>query len=125
MANTQYVACTIMAKDKEGRYAFLVKKEGSDHSMPVVSFDHNKTGLACITNRLKYVLTFDVSKLELTELTNAVVNEERIPLFLFAHHNEEGDELEHLIKNDKFTWKYADSLPQILKGWNFTGVPQF
>jgi len=124
MTEKHYVACTIMAKDEEGRYAFLVKQEGEEFSLPVTNIKDNKTGLARTINGLKDVLTFDVSKLELSELTNAVVKEERIPLFVFTFPNEK-DDLDSFLKTDTFSWQYSETLYRTLEDWHFTGVPQF
>lgn len=125
MTGRHYVACTVMAKDEKGRIAFLVKKKEDGFILPTSRIEHNKTGMACIIENLKEVLTFNVSNLELSELTNAVVKEESIPLFVFTYSNEETKPLQDLLKKEEFSWQYSETLYHTLEDWQFTGVPQF
>ena len=53
IAKNHYVACTVLVKDEEDRYVFLVKKEEEGFSFPATEVLPKKTGLACIIDRMK------------------------------------------------------------------------
>ncbi|MER2064274.1 MAG: hypothetical protein ABS873_06450, partial [Alkalibacterium sp.] len=60
-----YVASTILVKDEEGRFVFLVKEEKDGYSFPASIVEPGKTGLACVINRMKEIVDIDIEKLEL------------------------------------------------------------
>lgn len=126
MIEKRWVAGTIMAKGPEGKYVFLVKEEAELHSFPTTEISDAKTGLACIIDQLKLILPIDASDLNLYELTNAVVNDNRIPLFVFELYNEEIDH-SLLTENNKhsLSWLHSDDLTKTLEKWEISGVPQF
>ncbi|SFC21212.1 hypothetical protein SAMN04488102_1043 [Alkalibacterium subtropicum] len=121
-----YVASTILVKDEEGRYVFLVKEEKDGYSFPASVVEPKKTGLACVINRLKEIVDIDIEKLELTELTNAIVNDNRIPLFVFIY---EDDTLSSpgdlLIEDNGLSWVHSENIVSTLEEWKISGVPQF
>ncbi|MER2173861.1 MAG: hypothetical protein ABS911_04205 [Carnobacterium sp.] len=126
MTEKRWVAGTIMAKGPEGKYVFLVKVEAEVHSFPTTEISDVKTGLATILEALKTILPIKATDLNLYELTNAVVNDNRIPLFVFELYDEEADYrllTEH--GNNSLTWLHSDDLTKTLEKWEISGVPQF
>lgn len=120
-----YVACTILAQDKDGRYVFLVKKEEDGFSFPATVAEPKKTGLACVINRLKEIVHLDIEKLELSELTNAIVDNHRIPLFVFSYDNMDILPHELLPEDSELSWAHSENVVSTLEQWKISGVPQF
>jgi len=121
-----YVASTILVKDSDGRYVFLVKKEEDGFSFPATLVEPRKTGLACVINRLKEIVDIEIEKLELTELTNAIVNDDRIPLFVFIYEDDNlSSPYDLLIEDSELSWVHSDNIVSTLEQWKISGVPQF
>ncbi|MER2226841.1 MAG: hypothetical protein ABS916_07295 [Carnobacterium sp.] len=126
MTEKRWVAGTIMAKGPEGKYVFLVKAEAEVHSFPTTEISDVKTGLATILEALKIILPIKATDLNLYELTNAVVNDNRIPLFVFELYDEEADyRLLTESGDNSLTWLHSDELTKTLENWEISGVPQF
>ena len=124
--DNNYVASTILVKDPKGRYVFLVRKEEDGYSFPASQVEPNKTGLACVINRLKELVDIEIEKLELNELTNAVVDDNRIPLFVFVYEDEELSSPEELlIEGSGLSWVHSENIVSTLEQWKISGVPQF
>ncbi|WP_423189756.1 NUDIX hydrolase [Alkalibacterium sp. f15] len=124
--DNHHVASTILVKDSDGRYVFLVKKEENGYSFPATRIEPKKTGLACMISRLKELVNIEIEKLELNELTNAIVNDNRVPLFVFIYEDENilsPDEL--LIEDSGLSWVHSDNIMSTLEEWKISGVPQF
>ena len=121
-----YVASTILVKDTDGRYVFLVKKEEDGFSFPATLVEPRKTGLACVISRLKEIVDIEIEKLELTELTNAIVNDDRIPLFVFIYEDDTlSSPYDLLIEDSELSWVHSDNIVSTLEQWKISGVPQF
>lgn len=121
-----HVACTVLVKDEEGRYVFLVKREEEGFSFLATEVEHRKTGLACVLNRLKEMIKMDIEKLELNELTNAVVDNKSIPLFVFIYENNALDTPNDLLpKDSELSWVHSENIINTLEQWEISGVPQF
>lgn len=126
MTDKRWVAGTIMAKGPEGKYVFLVKVEAEMHSFPTTEISDVKTGLATILEALKTILPIKATDLNLYELTNAVVNDNRIPLFVFELYDEEADyRLLTESGDNSLIWLHSDELTKTLEKWEISGVPQF
>ncbi|MBT2731973.1 hypothetical protein [Carnobacterium sp. ISL-102] len=126
MTEKRWVAGTIMAKDPEGKYVFLVKKETDMDFFTATEINSAKTGLASIIDKLKTILPIEASDLKLYELTNAIVNDDRIPLFVFEFLNEEVNYRLLTENNDSsLFWLDSDELTKTLERWEISGVPQF
>lgn len=129
MIEKQWVAGTVMALDKDGKSVFLVANQSGkadDFSFPATKLSKDRTGLASILEDLKEKLTIEVSSLNLFELTNAVVDDMRIPLFIFEM-PKEMENLEMLLKpsESNLSWQHTSALRDALKTWEISGVPQF
>lgn len=126
IAENHYVACTVMVNDENGRPVFLVRKETEGYSFPATTVEPKKTGLACVIERIKETLDIDVTHLELNELTNAVVEEHRVPLFVFSYLDEKVQNPMQLLPADSsLSWLHSENLTQTLEEWQISGVPQF
>lgn len=125
MMEKHCVACTVMAKDEEGDFVFLVENHSKGFGFLRTAIGENKTGLASIIEKVKEELTIDVSELELYELTNAVVEKSRIPLFVFSCRNEGINFNDVLIEGSNLSWQYSESLSPTFEKWQISGVPQF
>lgn len=126
MTEKSWVAGTIMAKKPDGKYVFLVKKEIEMNFFTATEINSTKTGLACIIDKLKTILPIEASDLKLYELTNAIVNDNRIPLFVFEFLNEEANHRMLNETNDSsLFWLDSDELTKTLERWEISGVPQF
>ena len=119
------VACTIMAKDTDGDYVFLVEDEPEGFSFIKTVQGQDKTGLASIIGKVKTELAIDFSELELYELTNAVVANQRIPLFVFSCRDEEMHFEEVLNGRSNLKWRRSRELAETFESWKIAGVPQF
>lgn len=116
-----YIACTVFIEDSDGKIKFLVQREENKYSFPATLSTTKSTALACVINQVKDLLDINVEYLSLSELTNAVVHENRIPLYVF-HYEEPKDE--EIIKNtDKFTWAPYSELKSTFNEWHIAGVP--
>lgn len=126
MTEKQWVAGTIMTHGPEDKYVFLVNKENKKNSFPVTQILEKKTGLACILAEFKKLLAIDIQQLNLFELTNALVEGENIPLFVFEVANKE-TEINKILKKDSdyLSFVQSDALTETLTEWKITGVPQF
>lgn len=126
MKENHYVACTIMVKDEEGRYVFLVSKENDGYAFLATNIKPEQTGLASVIERLKEIASFRMDYLELNELTNAIVKETSIPLFVFLY---EGDEVTNpddlLLGKEDLSWVHSENIVSTLEQWKISGVPQF
>ncbi|MDZ7834308.1 MAG: hypothetical protein U5K84_02290 [Alkalibacterium sp.] len=77
-------------------------------------------------NRLKEIVDIEIEKLELTELTNAIVNDDRIPLFVFMYEDETlSSPYDLLIEDSELSWVHSDNIVSTLEQWKISGVPQF
>lgn len=126
MTEVQLVAGTVMAQAFNGKYVFLVKNQEESYKLPMTSISDNKTGLACMIEELKTILDIEGSSLDLYELTNSVVNDTRVPLFVFAL-NKKFTELNELLKENSthYAWMPSDTLIETLGNMDISGVPIF
>ncbi|MFL2099679.1 hypothetical protein [Desemzia sp. FAM 24101] len=126
MTEAQMVAGTVMAQAFNGKYVFLVKNQEESYELPTTPICDNKTGLACMIDELKTILDIEGSALDLCELTNSVVNDSRIPLFVFAL-NKKFTELNELLKENSthYAWMPSDTLIETLEDMDISGVPIF
>lgn len=125
MAEKQSVACTVMARDTDGDYVFLVEDHPKGFSFLNTVIRHDQTGLASIIEKIKKELAINVADLELFDLTNAVVEQIRIPLFVFSCRDESLHYSQVLADDSPLTWQHSRSLTDTLKKWEISGVPQF
>lgn len=123
--NNPCLAYTIITKRSDGKLMFLVEEKESNFTFPITAYDDSCTGLASVIEEIKKVLQLDIIELELSELINTVINDQRIPLFVF-NYTEEGKKLEDLIMPEsELCWQVSDSLSKTLNKYELSGVPSF
>ncbi|MCC5889247.1 MAG: hypothetical protein JJU01_01675 [Alkalibacterium sp.] len=126
MRENHYVACTIMVKDNDGRYVFLVSEENDGYAFLATQIKPERTGLASVIDRLKEVASLKIENLELNELTNAVVNDNSIPLFVFLYEDKESTNPDALLLDETdLSWVHSENIISTLEQWKISGVPQF
>lgn len=120
-----YIAYTVMAKRADGKLMFLVENEKNEVIFPVTVNKDSNTGLACVIKLIKDKLNIDIDRLELEELTNAIIQKQRVPLFVFKYDNEH-EQLEKLLPtNSTYEWQVSDNFTDTLQKYEITGVPLF
>jgi len=123
-----YIACTIMMRSLEDRAKFLVYQEEESCSFPTTTVKTDKTALASAITRLKELVSLDVEDLDLVELTNAVVHENHVPLYVFTCEESDIENKDIMVKNeenhDNFRWVYYNELVTAFDEWKIEGVPQ-
>lgn len=127
MNKKHLVAGTVMAQAYNGKYVFLVKSNEDSYELPMAPISNDKTGMACIIDELKNILNVDGSTIDLYELTNSVVKDSRVPLFVFTL-NKQFTELNELFKKEhagSYDWMPSEALTKALENMDISGVPIF
>ncbi|SFH86987.1 hypothetical protein [Pisciglobus halotolerans] len=126
MTEEQWVAGTVLAKGKDGKYLFLVEDNQSQYSLPWTTICNDKTGLACIIEELKRILKVEATALNLYDLSNAVIKGYRVPLFVFTLEDEKVNaEQSFGVGDEQFSWEPSTVLIQTLGNVEISGVPHF
>lgn len=125
VGDQSFIAYTIMVQRTDGKWIFLVKHEESDFIFPGTKNDDKHTGLATIIQEMKKRLNLNFDKVELAELTNAVIGEHRIPLFVFKYNCGTEDPADLLLPNTNLTWQVSDNFKETIQKYEISGVPLF
>lgn len=120
-----YIAFTVMTNRADGKPMFLVEHEQTDFIFPFAKYNKEITGLACAIEVVKEKLNIDFNCLELAELTNAVIKDQRIPFFVFKYHCESKNIDELISANTKLEWQASDNFKDTLQQYEISGVPLF
>lgn len=120
-----YLGYTIISKRTDGKLMFLVNQEQEDFIFPTTCHEETYTGLAAIIDVIKETLNLKMNQLELIELTNAVVKERHLPLFVFDYDNHATEVSELLLPDSKLEWRPSDDLTDTLKEFEIAGAPYF
>jgi hypothetical protein len=119
------VAYTVITKREDGKLMFLVEKNKTDFVFPLTSYEKFGTGLASVLEEIKVALNLNIDQLELAELINTIIEEQRIPLFVF-NYQDETIELEKLVApSSELQWQVSDNFTDTLKKYEISGVPNF
>lgn len=125
--NQSFLLYTVIVKRADGRMMFLVENDRDQESefiFPVTASTKAETGLATVINNLTDILSLDVEKLELAELTNACISELSIPLFVFNY--EYDSDPDELLKDlEQFEWQFSVNFKDTLQKYDISGVPSF
>lgn len=127
MNKKNLVAGTVMAQANNGKYVFLVRSTEDAYELPITTIGNDKTGMACIIDELKTILDVDGSSIDLYELTNSVVKDSRVPLFVFTL-NKKFTELNELFieqQPSSYYWMPSEALTKALEDMDISGVPIF
>ena len=114
------VAGTVILNQEDGHKKFLVRKSSSHVEFVMTEVDAQYTSLACILNEFKEKIHLNTGKMELVELTSVNLGKSKMPLYVFSL--DEDKENEYLDKG-MFTWEGPETLREILKKFQVTGVP--
>lgn len=127
MNKKNLVAGTVMAQANNGKYVFLVKSTKNAYELPMTTICNDRTGMACIIDELKTILDVDGSSMDLYELTNSVIKDFRMPLFVFTL-NKQFTELNELFRDQQassYYWMPSEALTKALENMDISGVPIF
>ncbi|WEG74997.1 hypothetical protein [Vagococcus intermedius] len=119
----QLVAGTVILSSSNGEKKFLVKKTESDFDFITTSMNDEITSLASILQELKTEAMMDVSSIDLVELTNVSIDEQKMPLFVFEMNEISYQKNEEL--GNGFTWETPKTFREVLTKFNVSGVPIF
>ena len=82
-----YIAYTIIVERDDGKPMFLIDNDETYFGFPAVESIKNQSGLSIIIDELKRTLkNIDFGRIELSELTNLVIEDNRIPFFVLKYH---------------------------------------
>lgn len=116
------VAGIVILNQKDGRKKFLVRKSNDQTDVVKTTIDKQFTSLACILNKLNRSAHLDTTNMELVELTNIDVSDEKMPLFVFSLEEEDGT-VEPL--EEGLIWEEPSELRGMLQNFQISGVPIF
>ena len=115
------VAGTIKLNLNDGSKKFLMHPIGEAIEFAMAKVSDEMTGLASMLQWFKEEVQLDVTSISLVELTNAHINKENVPLFVF-----EMDEQALKNEMDKdYTWVAPAELKTIWSKYHIEGVPMF
>ncbi|MGX6970879.1 hypothetical protein [Vagococcus bubulae] len=114
------VAGTVILNQQDGHKKFLVQKDQETVSFIQTTIDTNYTSLACILDKLTQSVGLDSDAMDLVELTNINIEDEKLPLFVFSLDEEN---IETSALNSEFLWEEPSTLRMVLQHFNVSGVP--
>lgn len=120
-----FIAYTIMVQRTDGKWIFLVKQENINFIFPGTTIEERHTGLATVIQEMKKKLDLNFDKVELAELTNAVIEDERIPLFVFKYNCGTEDPVDLLLPETNLKWQVSDDFKKTIQKYEISGVPLF
>lgn len=115
------VAGTIILNLDDGSKKFLVRPLGENVEFAATKVSEEMTGLASMLQFFKEEIQLDVTSISLVELTNAHIDEENIPLFVF----EMDEEYLKVEMNSDYTWAAPAKLKALWTTYEIEGVPMF
>lgn len=114
------VAGTVILNQQDGHKKFLVQKNQGSVGFIQTSINSNYTSLACILEKLTQSVGLDSDAMDLVELTNINIENEKLPLFVFSLDEEE---IDSCILSSEFLWEEPATLRMVLQHFNVSGVP--
>jgi len=123
--NNPCVAYTVITRREDGKMMFLVEESKAEFAFPLTSYEKSGTGLASVIEEIKSALRLDIDQLELTELINTVIENQRIPLFVFSYQDEELQLNELVGPTSGLHWQVSDHFTDTLQKYDISGVPNF
>lgn len=122
-----FLAYTIMVQRTDGKWMFLVEHNENDFIFPgtTTTHDRHQTGLASVIEEMKETLILNFDKVELAELTNAIIKDQRIPLFVFRYKCGAEDPKDLLQSHTDLEWQVSDEFKEIIQRYEISGVPLF
>lgn len=114
------VAGTVILNLQDGHKKFLVQKEDGNVSFIQATIDNNYTSLACILEKLTQSVGLDSDLMDLVELTNINIENDKLPLFVFSLNEED---IKYCSLDSEFLWEEPATLRMVLQHFNVSGVP--
>lgn len=114
------VAGTVILNLQDGHKKFLVQKTDDTVSFIQTTINNNFTSLACILEKLTQSAGLDSDAMDLVELTNINIENEKLPLFVFSLDEECIDSYS---LDSEFLWEEPATLRMVLQDFNVSGVP--
>jgi len=122
-----FIAYTLIVKRTDGKLMFLVRHEETSFLFPGITSEkaQRQTALSQIIDEMKGKLNLNFDKIELAELTNAIIQEHRIPLFVFDYHCGAEQPNDLLLPESNLEWQISDHFEKTLQKYEIYGVPTF
>ena len=114
------VAGTVILNQRDGHKKFLVQKNQETVEFIQTTIDSNYTSLACILDKLTMTVGLDSELMDLVELTNINIGDEKLPLFVFSL---DEDVMNSNVLSSDFLWEEPSTLRMVLQHFNVSGVP--
>lgn len=123
--SNSFIAYTVMMERHDGTLMFLVENEKNGGMFPGTHAVNKRSGLSTIIEEIKRAIRIDFERLELSELTNAVINDNRIPLFVFNYDCGECEPEDLLFPGSPLEWQTSEKFKGTLQQYEIKGVPLF
>ncbi|EOT40311.1 hypothetical protein I568_01208 [Enterococcus columbae DSM 7374 = ATCC 51263] len=121
MENKQ-IAATVILNKADGSKRFLMHQTSEQSTLIVANVDEEKTGLANVLQVLKEKVAIDVYQLQLVELTNGIIKDKRMPIFVFEMN--ENQEMNVALPTG-FTWQDPQYFMDRIAKFEVKGMPLF
>ncbi|MFL2030196.1 hypothetical protein [Loigolactobacillus zhaoyuanensis] len=122
------IAGTIMLIDRAGAPKFLVNKAADQYHLIMTEQKTALTPLASVLGLFKDQLGIDVTDLRLDELSNVVIQDKNISLFIFEWGTLATTQVSENIvalQAHGYTFEHPKELRSLLKQIDMSGVPHF
>lgn len=121
-----YIAYTIIVERDDGKPMFLIDNDETHFGFPAVKSIKNQSGLSIIIDELKRTLkNIDFGRIELSELTNLVIEDNRIPFFVLKYQCGNVSPKDLLLESSTLEWQLSDNIYETLQQYDISGVPLF
>ena len=121
-----YIAYTIIVERDDGTPMFLIDNDETYFGFPAVESIKNQSGLSIIIDELKRTLkNIDFGRIELSELTNLVIEDNRIPFFVLKYQCGNVSPKDLLLESSTLEWQLSDNIYETLQQYDISGVPLF
>ena len=121
-----YIAYTIIVERDDGKPMFLIDNDETYFGFPAVESIKKQSGLSIIIDELKRTLkNIDFGRIELSELTNLVIEDNRIPFFVLKYQCGNVSPKDLLLESSTLEWQLSDNIYETLQQYDISGVPLF
>lgn len=121
-----YIAYTIIVERDDGKPMFLIDNDETYFGFPAVESIKDQRGLSIIIDELKRTLkNIDFGRIELSELTNLVIEDNRIPFFVLKYQCGNVSPKDLLLESSTLEWQLSDNIYETLQQYDISGVPLF
>ena len=121
-----YIAYTIIVERDDGKPMFLIDNDETYFGFPAGESIKNQSGLSIIIDELKRTLkNIDFGRIELSELTNLVIEDNRSPFFVLKYQCGNVSPKDLLLESSTLEWQLSDNIYETLQQYDISGVPLF